>query len=157
MKTKRCLFFCAAALGAVWLAGCSTPETRIQRDPESFARLNPDQQALVKAGKVGIGFDMSAVKLALGDPDLITVRTDAQGQTQTWHYVEYVYYDGAFLYAGPNWGGYHHRGFGGWGGYGWGGWWGYEPYAYPMAQQFDRFRIEFKDGKVTSISQEMNR
>jgi outer membrane protein assembly factor BamE (lipoprotein component of BamABCDE complex) len=153
MNTKRCWLFCAAALGAVWLAGCSTPETRIKNDPEAFSRLNPDQQALVKAGQVGIGFDMSAVKLALGDPDRITVRTNAQGQVQTWHYVEYATYDGAYLYAGPFWGGYRHRGWGGSM-----GWWAPEPfYPLPVAREFDRFRIEFKDGKVTSIAQEMEK
>jgi hypothetical protein len=151
MKTKTSLLYCAAALGAVWLAGCSTPETRIRDNPEAFARLNPDQQALVKTGQVGIGFDMSAVKLALGEPDRITLRTNAAGQTQVWHYVEYVYYDSGFIYPGPYYGGWGRR-HGGWGG--WGGWWGYEPYGIRPAQAFDRFRIEFKDGKVSAIAQE---
>ena len=124
MKTKTLVLLSAAALGAALLAGCDTPETRIRSNPEAFARLNPDQQSLVKAGRVGIGFDMDAVKLALGNPDRITVRTTAQGQTQVWHYVEFVYYDSGYLYPGPMywggaWGGYGRRG--GWGGWGWGG------------------------------------
>jgi hypothetical protein len=162
MKTKTFLL-CAAALGAVWLAGCSTPDTRIRDNPEAFARLNPDQQAMVRAGRVGIGFDMDAVKMALGDPDRITVRSTAQAQTQVWHYVEYVYYDDGFIYPGPlywggGWGG--RRGCGGvggvWGVWGGGGWWGPYPDEVP-AQVYDRFRIEFQNGKVTSISQEQQR
>ena len=152
MKTKTSLLCCAAALGAVWLAGCSTPETRIRDNPEAFARLNPDQQALVKSGQIGIGFDMAAVKLALGDPDRITLRSNAQGQTQVWHYVEYVYYDDGFIYPGPYWRGGWGRRRGGWGG--WGGWWGYEPYGVRPTQAFDRFRIEFRNGKVSAIAEE---
>jgi hypothetical protein len=161
MKTKTLVLLSAAALGAALLAGCDTPETRIRSNPEAFARLNPDQQSLVKAGRVGIGFDMDAVKLALGNPDRITVRTTAQGQTQVWHYVEYVYYDSGYLYPGPMywggaWGGYGRRG--GWGGWGWGGyggwgWWG--PFGPAQAQVYDRFRVEFQNGKVTNFAQEM--
>jgi len=161
MKTKTLVLLSAAALGAALLAGCDTPETRIRSNPEAFARLNPDQQSLVKAGRVGIGFDMEAVKLALGNPDRITVRTTAQGQTQVWHYVEFVYYDSGYLYPGPMywggaWGGYGRRG--GWGGWGWGGyggwgWWG--PFEPAPARPFDRFRVEFQNGKVTNFAQEM--
>lgn len=109
--TKRFLLF-ATVLSAVWLAGCSTPATRIKNDPEVLARLNPDQQVLVRAGQVGLGMDMHAVELAVEKPDRITLQTNADGQTQIWRHVEYAYYNGGFLHSGP---------YGGWGGGGWGG------------------------------------
>ena len=152
MKTTKLCLISAAAVCAVWLAGCSTPETRIRDNPETFAQLTPQQQELVRAGRVGVGFDMAAVKLALGDPDRVTLRSDGSGESQIWHYVEYVYYDAGFLYPGPYFGGYRHRWGGGWGGgWGWGG--PYDEYA----QAYDHFRIEFKNGKVTTISEELPR
>jgi outer membrane protein assembly factor BamE (lipoprotein component of BamABCDE complex) len=147
MKTHKVALLFAAALGAVALVGCSTPESRIGANPEAFAKLNPQQQSMVKAGQVGIGFSMDAVKLALGDPDRVTMRTDASGQTQIWHYVTYEY-DDEILYTG-----YYHRYW-----RRWGGWWGpaYPWYLdYPARTVHDRFQVEFKDGKVVEISQEV--
>lgn len=148
MKTAKLFLLVLAASGAVWLAGCSTPETRIKGHPEVFAQLAPQEQALVKSGQVGLGFSPEAVKLALGDPDRVTVRTDAKGQLQVWHYSETVYYDGAFIYGGPYWGGWGHRRWS-WGGYGYMG-----PYPVGPVSTYDRFRIEFRGNKVTAFSQE---
>ncbi len=146
MNTIGRCFTLAAASAAVLLAGCTSPETRIKNNPEIFAQLTPQEQTLVKSGQVGVGFTPQAVKLALGDPDRITVRTDGKGQTQIWHYLETVYYDGAYLYGGPYWGGWGHRH--------WGGLWGPAPYPIGPVQTYDRFRVEFRDGKVFAISQD---
>jgi hypothetical protein len=129
-------------------------------DPATFVRLNPQQQALVRAGQVAIGMDMSTVKLALGDPDRVTMRSNASGQSQIWHYVSYED-NGVILYTG-----YYHRGWAGrrgnWGGWGgWGGGWGwggpYYPYYtdYPTRSVHDRFRVEFgANNLVSSVTQE---
>ena len=151
MNKLKLLVFFSAALAGLALAGCSTPDSRIAANPAAFAALNPQQQALVKSGQPGIGMNMDAVKLALGDPDRVTLRTDTQGETQTWHYVTYEA-DGVFLYSG-----FYHRGYGrgGWGG---GGWWGpaYPYYLdYPNRSVHDRFTVEFRNGVVTSISKEL--
>jgi outer membrane protein assembly factor BamE (lipoprotein component of BamABCDE complex) len=152
MKNAQTYFLLAAALGTAWLAGCTTPESRINAQPQVFAQLTPAQQSLVKNGQVALGFSMDAVKLALGDPDHITVRTDASGQAQIWHYVTYETAEGVILY-----GGYYHRH-----GYGWGGWWGGDyPYGYPYYLDYpdrrvhERFLIVFKDSKVVSIEQDV--
>jgi hypothetical protein len=142
--TKLSLLFAAAA-GVFSLAGCATPEARIRDQPAVFARLTPEQQALVKSGQVALGFDMDTVKLALGDPDHITVRTDAGGQTQVWHYMTYES-GGVVLYTG-----YYHRRWGG------GAWWGpgYPYYLdYPDRRVHERFRIVFREGRVVSIERE---
>jgi len=157
MKTTSLLKVLAAVSGAAWLAGCSTPETRISSHPEVFAQLTPQEQALVKAGQVGLGFSAEAVKLALGQPDRVTIRTDEKGQLEVWHYVETVYYDGAFLYGGPYWGGWG-GGWGGWGrrGWGWGGYWG-GPYPVGPVSTYDRFRVEFRNNKVVAFNQELTK
>lgn len=152
--TRRYLLF-AVVLSTMWLAGCSTPMTRIRNNPHEFARLNLEQQALVRAGQVGIGMDMRAVELAVGRPDRITVRTSAEGQTQIWRYVDYAYYNRGFLHSGS---------YGGWRGGGWGhhgyygsGYWGGSYYGFGPSQETPRLLIEFTEGTVSSIVQEKRR
>jgi hypothetical protein len=70
----------------------------------------PTSRRSSRQGKVAPGFDMDAVKLALGDPDRVTIHTDATGSHQIWHYVTYEDYQGGIIYAG-----YYHR-YRGWGG-----------------------------------------
>jgi hypothetical protein len=142
MKTSK-LLVVAAALGAAWLAGCSTVSSRIQENPGLFASLPPDQQALVQQGKVAVGMDMATVRLAKGDPDHVTTRTTAQGETQIWHYVNYENNDGIILYSG-----YYHR------------WWGLNGWAaYPYYMDYphhphDYFRVEFRNGRAFEVQQE---
>jgi hypothetical protein len=151
MKTSRLVLSLSAAAALILAVGCSTPASRIRDNPAAFAALSPHDQALAQAGQVSIGMNMEAVKLAMGDPDRVTTRNDASGESQVWHYV--VYYDnGIYLYSG-----YYHRGWrrgGGWGG----GWWGGPAYPYyldyPNRIAHDRFRVEFHNGVISSISQE---
>lgn len=161
MKTSKHYLLFAAVLSAMWLAGCSTPATRIRNNPQAFARLNPDHQALVKAGQVGIGMDMSAVELAVGKPDRITVRSNAEGQTQVWRYVDYAYYSGGFLhsgrYAGWGGGGWGGRGYYDHGGYWGGGYYGGGYYEFNPSQETNRLLVEFKNSTVSSIVQEKRR
>jgi outer membrane protein assembly factor BamE (lipoprotein component of BamABCDE complex) len=147
MKSSTFLALAPLALCAALLVGCSTPESRIKDSPAVFNSLPPEQQDLVKAGKVAPGFSMDAVKLSIGDPDHITVHTDATGSHQIWHYVTYEDYQGGVIYAG-----YWHR-YRGWGGpFFYGG----VPYydGYP-ARVHDRIRVVFGvNNLVTSIEEE---
>lgn len=141
LQTKTFLFSLLLLAGLVAWSGCSTPDTRIAKQPELFNRLTPEQQQLIREGKVGIGFDMEMVKLAIGDPDRIHERIDANGKEEVWSYVQYSAGDGALLYRG-----WYHRG---WGAYG-------RPYYLDVAgrQERSRDRVIFKDGKVVSIEVE---
>jgi hypothetical protein len=127
------------------LTGCSTPSTRIQANPEAFARLSPQHQELVRAGQVALGFDEDAVKLALGDPDRRSRRIDADGETAIWHYATYQY-EGRILFSGY----YHTR-------RPWWGWGVAYPYYldYPAREVRDRFRVEFRNGRVIAISEDV--
>ena len=147
MKTSRIILFASAALCVALLAGCDTPDSRIRNSPDIFARLTPDQQALVKAGQIAVGFDMDAVKLALGDPTRVTVNTDKYGQHEIWHYTTYEDAQGVVIYTG-----YYHR----WGGWGGPRFWGDAGYynGYPI-RVHDRIRVEFDiNGRVATIEQE---
>jgi len=145
MKSKSLRCFLAAAVAAAFLAGCSTVESRIKDNPEVFNRLSPEQQTLVKAGQIALGFQSDAVKLALGDPDRVSTRTDADGVATVWHYLTYEAH-GQILFTGH----YHY------GRRGWGFWGGYPYYLdYPQRTVRDRFLVEFRRDKVTSITQEI--
>lgn len=139
MKTTLAVF--TLICGLAILSGCSTPETRIAKQPEVFSRLTPDQQQMIREGRVGIGFDMEMVKLALGDPDRIRERTDSSGRSEVWTYVDYETNDGMLLYRG-----WYHRG------------WGGPLYPYymdvPSRRERSRDEVVFRDGRVTSVEHE---
>lgn len=144
MKKNSLWLFLTLAAVAWSLPGCSTPATRIKANPEAFARLSPQQQALVQAGQIALGFDMDSVKLALGDPDRVTIRTDAKGESAVWHYVTYES-EGRVLFTG-----YYHTGRNGWRGGA-----AYPYYLdYPNRHVRDRFRVAFKQGRVTAITED---
>jgi len=124
------------ALMAALLAACATtPKSRIERDPASFAALTPEQQQQVQKGDVGIGFDEAAVRLAIGEPDRIVERESSEGRTQVWVYYAILpgfsspYCGAAFPY------------------------YGYSYYCRPVTttQYEERTRLSFKDGKVVSV------
>ena len=147
MRITRIFAALPLALLGIFLSSCASPESRIRNSPDTFARLNPDQQALVKAGRIAPGFDMDAVRLALGDPDRVILHTDASGQHEVWHYVTYEDYQGAVIVTG-----YSHRYWGFGGPFFYGG----SPYynGFP-ARIHDRIRVEFdKNSRVASIQEE---
>src|SRR4051812_12610232 len=104
MKTIKALLIAAMAVAVAFSAGCSTPATRIRRNPELFAQLPPEQQDMIRHGQVAVGFNAEMVRLALGEPDRYTTRTDQDGASEIWHYITYDSRDGGPLYRG--W--YHH-------------------------------------------------
>ncbi|MEY4939366.1 MAG: hypothetical protein RIQ93_1101 [Verrucomicrobiota bacterium] len=61
------------------------PDSRARRNPELFARLTPEQQAMVRRGNVAVGFSPEMVRLALGQPDRIQERTDVRNR-EVWNY-----------------------------------------------------------------------
>lgn len=147
----------APGLLSLLLVACASPQRRIDKNPEAFNALPAEQQALIKVGKIGIGFDETAVKLAMGEPDRITQRTDAKGVSLVWRYTRYEDQLGAPLYTG-----FYHRGFAypfnsfnGPGFYGAGA--GLYPYylSNTTRQERDHVRVVFSDSKVSAIEEEV--
>jgi len=134
------------ACAAAFLATCSSVESRIQHNPEAFGRLATDQQALVRAGQIALGFSQDAVLLALGDPDHVSTRTTADGVRTRWHYLAYEA-GGTLLFTGH----YHFGRRGAW-------WSANVPYYldYPERVVRDRFIVEFERGLVIAITREGN-
>ncbi len=128
---------------AIVLPNCATPTSRISEQPQVFSQATPEQQALIRQGRIAIGFKPEFVKLALGEPDRITERTDSSGTETTWHYTEveavpyagYSYYDPMLigpLFGPPYW----------------------SPYIWaapPPSVETDKLRVFFRSGSVSAI------
>jgi len=145
MKTSKIVVLFAAALAAFSLIGCATPESRIRKNPELFASFPAEQQDLIKQGKIAVGFDMDAVRLALGAPDRVRERTTNDGTSQIWSYVTYETRDGMPLYRG-----WYHRYYH----------WGDPVYpwylGYEGRREHEHFRVIFdRTGRVSQIEQEV--
>jgi len=137
---SRASFWFLLVLAVGLLAGCASPETRIKKNPELFDKLTPEQQALIKAGKVEVGFDADMVRLAVGEPDRKWIRTDAAGSSEAWSYTTWESAGGMPLYCGL------YQGY-------------YAPVPayylnYPDRKQREYFKVVFKGGKVTAVEQE---
>jgi hypothetical protein len=125
------------------LFGCATPQSRIERSPELFASLPTAEQQMIKEGRVALGFTPEMVRLALGGPDRLTAKTDAEGTREIWRYTTYERDDGVYLYRG-----YYHR---------------FHmmgdplfPYYsnYSRRRTLDYLRITFSGGRVIEIEQD---
>ena len=131
-----------AALGLSLLAACSTPAARIKRNQALFDSLPAAEQALIREGKVGIGFTPDMVLLAVGDPDQRWIRTDAQGKSEIWSYTTYDDLAGAPLYRGD-----YHRYMGGYPFF-------YDDYRRGYARPREYFKVTFSGGKVAEVRQD---
>jgi outer membrane protein assembly factor BamE (lipoprotein component of BamABCDE complex) len=100
MRLPSLLLRLPLVLTLLWLAGCATPDTRIQKAPEVFARLTPEQQELVRQGNVAVGFSQDAVRLAMGEPDRKWIRTDSVGTREVWSYTTWENIRGQPLLSG---------------------------------------------------------
>lgn len=69
-------------------AGCSTPASRVQKNPELFNRLPAEVQTNVLAGRIDVGYSSDAVTLALGEPQRRYARKTLGGKnTEVWSYT----------------------------------------------------------------------
>lgn len=78
---------------ALVATGCATPESRIQKNPALFASFPAEVQAKIRQGHIAIGFNQSAVRMALGDPDRVYHRvTSTNTANEVWAYTAYDYH-----------------------------------------------------------------
>jgi hypothetical protein len=144
--TARRILARTTAIGLVaLLAACASPDTRIKRNQAVFDALPTAEQALIREGKVGIGFTPDMVRLAVGDPDQRWIRTDAAGQTEIWSYTSYDSHDGVPIFRGD-----YHRYAGGFPVY-------TDAFFARSARAREYFKVSFKDGVVTMIEQDARR
>jgi hypothetical protein len=78
------------ALGlALFLSGCSTPGSRIAKNPELFASFPLSVQERIRAGEIDIGFTREMVMMAVGKPHHTYLRTTKAGESEIWAYTDY--------------------------------------------------------------------
>lgn len=86
----RFAVFCAVICLALLVAGCSSVESRIKRNPASFANLSSDQQALVLQGQISEGMGKEAVYLAWGRPAETAFGSVKGKRFEEWRYFLYT-------------------------------------------------------------------
>ncbi len=96
----------AAACSALFLAGCSTTQTRIADHPDLFQSLSANDQALVSRGEIRTGMPQNAVWLAWGSPEQKAAGEMRGKSSETWIYMNY--YSDPYPYGF----GYPYGGFG---------------------------------------------
>lgn len=85
MKTRTAFLVFLCAL----LAGCvGTPSDRIQKNEVAFSTWPPDVQAKVRAGQVEVDFTADMVRVALGAPERMVMRTTQEGTSEVWIYAD---------------------------------------------------------------------
>jgi len=83
----RTLFLGIAVLLFGFLAGCSTVDSRIRGNPQTFASLSPGDQALVHQGGIREGMTRAAVYMAWGKPDRVRYGSRAGVPFEAWIYT----------------------------------------------------------------------
>ena len=73
---------------ATLLAGCATPEKRIQQNQEVFDSFPVAAQARIRGGQIDLGFTPDMVRIALGEPHRQTLRRSADGEVEIWSYFD---------------------------------------------------------------------
>ena len=76
-----------AGITVLLLAACSTPESRIEKNPALYSSFPPDVQANVKKGKIEVGYTYDMVFVAWGRPDNKKTITEANVQREVWIYL----------------------------------------------------------------------
>lgn len=135
-----------ALLILVGLTGCSTPASRIKKNPDLFASFPPEAQALIQQGRIDLGFESGMVAMALGAPTDVYETRNEQGDLLVWAYRDLTTDHHPYPYA-----------------------WGYggcvhgptcrrcyrvpTPYYGPVVrhQAAERLRVTFRDGVVVEI------
>jgi hypothetical protein len=69
------------------VAGCNSVDSRIRKNEATFRALDPETQDKLRAGKVEVGYTPDMVFIALGKPTTKTERSTKDGQTMVWTYT----------------------------------------------------------------------
>ena len=72
------------------LAGCATPEHRIQKNQEFFNTLPVAAQARIRGGQIDLNFTPGMVRIALGEPQRKILRRTLTGDTDIWLYSDSI-------------------------------------------------------------------
>jgi hypothetical protein len=141
MDRSLILGFSALLFG--FLTGCSTVDSRIQGNPQTYASLPPAEQVLVRHGRIREGMPSAAVYLAWGRADRVRYGSRAGVPFEAWIYTttrsEIVpdYYPSFYGYGYYRYG--WSRRF-----YGSGGFYGYYPFDPYIGANIIDYEVPYK-------------
>ncbi len=153
--------FCLAFTAALLLSQCvsSSPQSRIERNPQLFSQLTAKDRQLVTSGVIREGMTRNAVFLAWGSPNRVSVGSNRGKELESWTYVgqqpvRTMNMNMGFGYGGFGYGGFGNGGFGngGWGPGGFGGYGGFPYYGGGQSVTYIPYTagmVEFSRGRVT--------
>lgn len=127
MKTPLFIRLCLAVIAATFFVQCSsTPKTRIEKNPQMFAKLSTHDRQLVSHGLIREGMTRDAVFLAWGRPDAVSVGVNRGRESENWTFegqrpIRSMSMNMGYGYGGFGYGGFGYGGFGGFGPFGYGG------------------------------------
>lgn len=78
----------ALGLALFFAAGCSTPESRLQKNPEQYSRLSVDQQERALKGEIRAGDPVAVALLAQGKPSQKYKTKTPGGPVEVWVYTQ---------------------------------------------------------------------
>ena len=142
-QMTRAVIWMVVMITPLFLTGCATPESRINKNPELFAIYPPEAQNLIQQGKINLGFTSDMVTMAMGQPNRIYTRATSGETIEVWSYTaktttmdrqrvnaDFRYRDSSGRTRTTT-----------------------DSVWVDVAREteYERFRVEFKDGKVSAI------
>ncbi|MBI2516731.1 MAG: hypothetical protein HYV95_07415 [Opitutae bacterium] len=127
----------ALAVFALFFAGCSTPQSRIEQNRAAYDQFPAEVQAKIRSGQVDVGYTPEMVAIALGEPTRKATRKTEAGDAEVW-----IYHNNSpqFSFGFGMAGGGRHTAVGGAVDVTTGG---YDPE--------EAIRVEFRGGKVSAV------
>lgn len=146
LKLPLALAFCSLA---VLSCAPTTPQGRIEKNPEKYESLSSRDKSLVEQGKLRKGMSKDAVLLALGEPEKRFEGYQNGSQTERWDFMKNrpVYSNGFYSGFGYGYGQYRY-GRGGFGGF------GYSPEIYYVP--YRSASVWFKNDLVSAWEMQRN-
>lgn len=150
MKTHRIPRLLGILLAVALLSQCasSTPQSRIENNPQMFSNLSAKDRELVSSGLIREGMTRDAVFLSWGRPDRVSAGSSEGKEQEHWTYLGHQPVRTMNMSMGLGYGGWgpYWGGPCGWGGYGNPYWAGgptvtYVPYTAGV--------VEYTGGRVT--------
>ena len=80
----------SALLLLLFLAGCTSPASRIKKNQELFDTFPVAAQARIRGGEIDLGFTAEMTRIALGEPQRKLLRRTPENEKEIWLYIDTV-------------------------------------------------------------------
>lgn len=138
----------SALSGLLLLTGCvSTPQSRVDENPDLFAKFTAEQKETILKGEVDLGFTPEMVMLSAGVPDRKAKKRSSKGTFEVWTYFKYSPRSihgyggyGRYYSYSPYYRGYYRNSY-----------WGDHVVVERHGEREKDLVVEFQDGEIVSF------